>query len=395
MLDTNDLYHGIEEVVPEGGLDERLKNEKALVVKVGFDPTTQDLHLGHTLLLHKASQFQKLGHTVVVIIGDFTARIGDPSGKSATRPVLDAKTVKENGQFFIKQVQRILDPTLTKIVMNSTWYDDMTAEQLIQLCTQFTVARMLERNDFSERFSANMPLGIHEFIYPILQGYDSVKIKADVELGGTDQKFNLLMGRTYQKHHQMAQQVVMMMPLLEGTDGVKKMSKSYDNHISISNPPKEMYGQLMAISDQLMWRYLDLIPLFTKTEVLEWQRLVEQGENPKNIKMKLAKRCVSAYYDDEQAEIAEQSFISLFQKNTINEDELEQVSLSSLNQDGTLAYHLKLMGLVSSTSEGNRMIQSGAVKINDEKISDRQFKVNWSVGDVVRVGKRRIKKISL
>ena len=394
-LEQQALYHGIEEIVPEDGLARLLELNQPLVVKVGFDPTTQELHLGHTLLLHKAAQFQQLGHQVVIVIGDFTATIGDPSGKSATRPVLDAKTVRDNGRYFITQVKRILDKDKTKIVMNASWYDAMSAAELIQLCTQFTVARMLERNDFSDRYQANEPLGIHEFIYPILQGYDSVVLKSDIELGGTDQKFNLLMGRHFQKHHQQAPQTVMMMPLLEGTDGVKKMSKSYNNYISINAKPSEMYGQLMSISDALMWRYLSLMPLFTSEEVQAWQQAVADGMNPKDVKMAMAKRCVSCYYDDVSAEEAESSFIAIFQKQALAETELEEISLKEVDTNVPLSYLLKVIEMVSSSSEGKRLIQSGAVKINDEKVTDPQMVIPWRNGDVVRVGKRRIKKISL
>lgn len=388
------LKRGAVEILLEEELSARLASNRPLRIKAGFDPTAPDLHLGHTVLINKMRQFQDLGHDVLFLIGDFTGMIGDPSGKSATRPPLTKEQVVENAQSYQKQIYKILDPEKTQIMFNSTWMNDLDATDLIRLAATHTVARMLERDDFQKRYENKQPIAIHEFLYPLLQGYDSVAMKADVELGGTDQKFNLLMGRELQKHFQQPAQIVITMPLLEGLDGVQKMSKSLGNYIGIDESPAEMFGKVMSISDELMWRYLELLSFRPMTEVNRWRSEVLAGANPRDIKVKLAMELVARFHDEAAAQKAEQDFVARFKRNEIPED-LSELILQA--QDGQLfiAHLLKQANLVASTSEAIRMIDAGAVKIDGEKVSDNQLKIKAGSTHIYQVGKRRFAKVSI
>ena len=383
------IKRGVEEILPENELVEKLKEGRPLRIKAGFDPTAPDLHLGHTVLINKLRQFQELGHEVLFLIGDFTAMIGDPTGKSATRPPLTAEQVQENARTYTEQVFRILDPEKTRVVFNSEWMNDLTAADLIRLAGTTTVARMLERNDFEERYRSGSPIAIHEFLYPLLQGYDSVVLEADVELGGTDQKFNLLMGRHLQQHFGKKPQVTLMMPILEGLDGKQKMSKSLGNYIAIQDAPNDMFGKVMSISDELMWRYFELLSFRPMEEIEQFRQAVAEGENPRNIKIKLALELVERFHSKEAAEAALKDFETRFSKNALPEDMPEVTVQGPL----PLANLLKEAGLVASTSEGHRMVKQGAVKRDGEKLTDSREEIPAGVEAVFQVGKRRFARV--
>jgi tyrosyl-tRNA synthetase len=388
------LSRGAEEILRESELEERLKLGRPLRVKAGFDPTAPDLHLGHTVLINKLRQFQDLGHEVIFLIGDFTGMIGDPSGKSATRPALTVEEVKANAETYKEQIFKILDPEKTRVEFNSRWMNQMDAADLIKLAARHTVARMLERDDFNKRYSANQPIAIHEFLYPLVQGYDSVALEADVELGGTDQKFNLLVGRQLQESFGQKPQIVLTMPLLEGLDGVQKMSKSLNNYIGITEPPFEIFGKLMSISDELMWRYFELLSLRPIAEVEQFRQEVAQGANPRDIKIKLALEIIERYHSKAAAEKAHQEFIQRFQHGALPED-MPEFKLG-LGKDGlSIGHLLKQSGLTASTSEAMRMIKQGAVKLDGEKVTDRETVFTKAGSFVVQVGKRKFARITL
>lgn len=388
-----ELIRGCEEVLPQQEFEKKIQKGIPLKIKAGFDPTAPDLHLGHTVLLNKLRQFQQLGHEVIFLIGDFTAMIGDPTGKNATRMPLSEETVLQNAMTYQNQVFKILDPAKTTIAYNSQWLGKFNAVDLIRLAATHTVARMLERDDFHKRYTTGQPIAIHEFLYPLLQGYDSVALKADVELGGTDQKFNLLMGRELQKHYGLEPQVVMMLPLIEGLDGVKKMSKSLDNYIGITESASSMFGKLMSVSDELMWRYIDVLSFKTVAEIQQMRDAVAQGANPRDIKIEFAKELVTRFHDSAQAEQVHIEFIERFQKGIIPEDLVEQTILCP--EAIPLVQLLKQLELTSSTSESIRQIKQNAVKINSEKISDLALVVDFDVTYIIQVGKRRIAKVRL
>jgi tyrosyl-tRNA synthetase len=385
------LLRGVSECISEELLIKKLEKNKPLVVKAGFDPTSTDLHLGHTVLINKLKQFQIAGHQIVFLIGDFTAMIGDPSGRDMTRPLLTRKDVIENAKTYTEQIFRILDPAKTQVVFNSSWLGQLSAQDLIQLMSFHTVARMLEREDFTKRFSNQQSISIHEFVYPILQGYDSLHIKADIELGGNDQKFNLLMGREIQKNHQQEQQVVLMMPLLEGTDGVKKMSKSYGNTIGITETPAQMFGKIMSIADTLIIRYFELLTSIANDE-LDLLRSRLRTENPRDIKMELAVMLVSNFYDADLAMQAKQAFIEQFSHKQIPED-IPTVVLSQQQQTFSLPVLLKDLGLVESSSQAIRLIEQGGVKADGNKVMPGQV-LDYMPGLVLQVGKRKYVKIA-
>jgi tyrosyl-tRNA synthetase len=385
------LLRGVSECISEELLIKKLEKNKPLVVKAGFDPTSTDLHLGHTVLINKLKQFQIAGHQIVFLIGDFTAMIGDPSGRDMTRPLLTRKDVIENAKTYTEQIFKILDPAKTQVVFNSSWLGQLSAQDLIQLMSFHTVARMLEREDFTKRFSNQQSISIHEFVYPILQGYDSLHIKADIELGGNDQKFNLLMGREIQKNHQQEQQVVLMMPLLEGTDGVKKMSKSYGNTIGITETPAQMFGKIMSIADTLIIRYFELLTSITNDE-LDLLRSRLRTENPRDIKMELAVMLVSNFYDADLAMQAKQAFIEQFSHKQMPED-IPIVVLSQQQQTFSLPVLLKDLGLVESSSQAIRLIEQGGVKADGNKVMPGQV-LDYMPGLVLQVGKRKYVKIA-
>lgn len=389
------IKRGASEILVEQELIERLSENRPLRVKAGFDPTAPDLHLGHTVLINKMRQFQDLGHEVIFLIGDFTGMIGDPSGKNTTRPRLTKDEVMENAKTYQQQIFKILDPEKTEIVFNSAWMNDKTPEILIRLASQCTVARMLERDDFHKRFHSQQPIAIHEFLYPLLQGYDSVEIKADIELGGTDQKFNLLMGRELQKHFGQKPQVVITMPLLEGLDGVQKMSKSLGNYIGIHDIPDEIYGKLMSISDDLMWRYYELLSFQPMEKIHQWQNEVNQGIlNPKDVKVELAKEIVTRFHSSEAAIEAEKNFSRKFKEHLIPEN-LETFELLTSQPALEIGYVLKQAGLVNSTSEAIRLIRQGAVKLDGKAISTEKLMIISGSAHVYQVGRRRFAKIRL
>lgn len=387
-----ELTRGVEEVLPEGGLAERLKAGKPLVIKAGFDPTAPDLHLGHTVLINKMRQFQQLGHDVVFLVGDFTALIGDPTGKNATRPPLSAEEIAENAKTYEAQIFKILDPAKTRIDFNSRWMSSMGADGIVKLAASHTVARMLERDDFNKRYSSGQPIAIHEFLYPLVQGYDSVALKADVELGGTDQKFNLLVGRQLQQDAGQKPQIVMTMPLLEGLDGVNKMSKSMGNYIGITDAPDDMFGKLMSISDELMWRYFELLSFRPIDEVAGLRKKIEEGANPRDIKFELAVEIVERFHDASAAQKARQSFIDRFQKNA-QPDDMPDVTVHAPEGAIGVAHLLKAAGLVASTSEAFRMLKQGAVRIDGERIEDRSLQFESGAQFVAQVGKRKFARV--
>ena len=389
-----ELARGTDEILPEDGLEAKLKLGRPLVVKAGFDPTAPDLHLGHTVLINKMRQFQQLGHDVVFLIGDFTGMIGDPSGKNATRPPLSPEEIKANAETYEEQIFKILDESLTRVEFNSTWMGSMDAAGLVKLAARHTVARMLERDDFSKRYRNNQSISIHEFLYPLVQGYDSVALKADVELGGTDQKFNLLVGRQLQQDFGQDPQIVMTTPLLEGLDGVQKMSKSLDNYIGITDAPGEMFGKIMSISDDLMWRYFEVLSFRTLDDIEKLKKAVAEGMNPRDAKFELGQEIVARFHSDAAAESARQEFIARFQKGAMP-DEIPDKALDS--QDGKLgiAHLLRDAGLVSSTSEAFRMIKQGAVKIDGERVGDRGLEIEAGSTHVYQVGKRKFARVTL
>jgi len=382
------IKRGAQEILVESALVERLNEGRSLRIKAGFDPTAPDLHLGHTVLLNKLRQFQELGHEAIFLIGDFTGMIGDPTGKNATRKPLSRDEVIENAETYETQIFKILDPEKTLVMFNSSWMNKMDAADLIQLAARHTVARMLERDDFSKRYSSGQPIAIHEFIYPLVQGYDSVALKADVELGGTDQKFNLLVGRQLQEAYGQKPQVVLTMPILEGLDGVQKMSKSLNNYIGISEAPDDMFGKLMSISDELMWRYFELLSFRSMTEVRKLRREIDEGRNPRDIKFELGGELVTRFHSQSDADRAQENFIARFQKGALPQD-IPEVSLSAGDKGIQIANVLKDAGLTSSTSEAMRMIRQGAVRIDGERIADPKLLLMAGSSCVCQVGKRR------
>ena len=390
----NLIKRGIDELISEEELLAKLKSKKQLVVKAGFDPTAPDLHLGHTVLINKLRHFQQLGHQIIFLIGDFTGMIGDPSGKNKTRPALDEKEIKENAKSYEKQVFKILDPKLTHVRFNSEWSNKLGAEGIIKLASQYNLARMLERDDFSKRYKSNQTIALHEFLYPLIQANDSIALKADIELGGTDQKFNLLVGRELQRAFGQEPQVVITVPILEGLDGKNKMSKSLDNYVGIDEAPNEMFGKIMSISDELMWRWFDLLSFKTTDEIKELKADQTNGRNPRDIKIDLAKELISRFHDEESADLAETNFINQFQKKNIPDD-LEEVSLVLSEDSIPLANLLKDCEMTSSTSEAIRMIKQGAVRIDEKKIIDTKYKISSGTSAVYQVGKRKFKKITL
>ena len=393
------LKRGVEEIIPEKGLEKKLNKNKPLIIKAGFDPTAPDLHLGHTVLINKLKQFQDLGHQVVFLIGDFTGMIGDPSGVSETRPILTVEQLKKNSETYQEQIFKILDKKKTKIEFNSSWFKKMTSAELINLSSKMTVARMLERDDFSKRYKGNKPISIHEFIYPLVQGYDSFELKSDVELGGTDQKFNLLVGRDIQKSFGMEEQIIMTLPILEGTDGVKKMSKSLNNYIGLKESPNDMFGKIMSISDNLMWRYFDLLSFKSSVEIKELKKKTEQGLNPMEAKKMLAAEIVTRFHGEEKALLAEKEFTNRFSKgNDPAEIKLIKLSMkaSSISIVDLLSNdELGDQKLCKSKSEARRMIAQGAVKIDGNKISDDTISVQNPSENTYQVGKLKHLKIKL
>lgn len=390
-----EILRGTDEILLTTELSALLATGKPLRIKVGFDPTAPDLHLGHTVLLNKAKQFQDLGHHIIFLIGDFTAMIGDPTGRNVMRQPLSPEQVKEHSKTYKEQMVKILDPQKTEIAYNSTWMQKKNAADLIQLASTYTVARMLERDDFNKRYTGNQPIAIHEFLYPLIQGYDSVELRADIELGGSDQKFNLLMGRELQKHFGQKPQVVLTMPLLEGLDGVKKMSKSLGNYIGVTDAPEEMFGKIMSVSDELMWRYFELLSAKTNAQINAWKQAVAQNEaNPRDIKVELAKEMVARFYTQELAAQAYDAFVSRFQKGQLPED-IPEMTFTLENENTLLAHILKQAGLVSSTSDGYRMIEQGGVRIDGVQIQERNHMVCAGSTHIYQVGKRRFARITL
>jgi tyrosyl-tRNA synthetase len=387
------IKRGCDELLIEAELVEKLKKNEPLRIKAGFDPTAPDLHLGHTVLINKLRHFQDLGHKVLFLIGDFTGMIGDPTGKSATRPPLTKEQVAENAKSYATQVFKILDKDKTEIVFNSTWLTELGAAGMLKLAASLTVARMLERDDFSKRFKSNQPIAIHEFMYPLLQGYDSVALKADVELGGTDQKFNLLMGRELQKQAGQAQQCVLTMPLLEGLDGVNKMSKSLNNYIGINEPPEIIFAKLMSVSDDLMWRYIHLLSFESLETIAKWKADVVAGENPRNVKVRFAQEIVARFHSQADAEKALNDFQTRAKGGI--PDDVPEVLVDIGSQSIGIAQLLKMAGLVESTSEAYRAIEQGGVKLDSEKITDKNLQLNKGVTVVAQVGKRKFAKISI
>jgi len=388
------IKRGADEILVESELEEKLKRKKPLNIKAGFDPTAPDLHLGHTVLINKMRQFQKLGHHIMFLIGDFTGMIGDPSGKSVTRPPLSPEQIRQNAQTYQEQVFKILDPDTTEICFNSTWHGRKTSADMIRLASRHTVARMLERDDFSNRFKNNQPISIHELLYPLVQGWDSVEMKTDVELGGTDQKFNLLVGRELMKAEGMEPQITLTMPILEGLDGVQKMSKSLNNYIGIEDAPNDMFGKIMSVSDELMWRYFELLSFRPLAEIEALQNEVRQGKNPRDVKFLLAEELITRFHDAKRAKKARQDFIDRFAKGVIP-DEMPEASIVL---DGTtigVATMLKQAGLTSSTSESFRMIKQGAVKLDGEKVDDKGLNLDKGRVVIAQVGKRKFTRISL
>jgi len=390
----NLIKRGIDELISEDELLAKLKSKKQLVVKAGFDPTAPDLHLGHTVLINKLRHFQQLGHQIIFLIGDFTGMIGDPSGKNKTRPALDEAEIKENAKSYEKQVFKILDPKLTHVRFNSEWSNELGAEGIIKLASKYNLARMLERDDFSKRYKSNQTIALHEFLYPLIQANDSIALEADIELGGTDQKFNLLVGRELQRAFGQEPQVVITVPILEGLDGKNKMSKSLDNYVGIDEAPNEMFGKIMSISDELMWRWFDLLSFKTTDEINNLKADQTNGKNPRDIKIELAKELISRFHDEESADLSETNFINQFQKKNIPDD-LEEVSLVLSESSIPLANLLKDVEMTSSTSEAIRMINQGAVRIDEKKITDTKHIISSGTSAVYQVGKRKFKKITL
>lgn len=393
-----ELLRGSDEVLPENGLAERLiaraKAGQPLRIKAGFDPTAPDLHLGHTVLLNKLRQFQLQGHEVVFLIGDFTGRIGDPTGKNATRKPLTEADVASNAVTYKEQIFKVLDPEKTRVEFNSTWMGQMSAADMIQLAAKSTVARMLERDDFNKRYKCGQAIAIHEFLYPLVQGYDSVALESDVELGGTDQKFNLLMGRQLQESAGQAPQIVMTMPILEGLDGVQKMSKSLNNYIGINEPPNEMFGKVMSISDELMWRWFELLSFRPLAEVEALKAEMVAGRNPRDIKFELGREIVERFHGEGAGQAAQEAFLAQFQKGQLPED-IPQVEVTLEGDDAPIGFVLREAGLVASTAEAMRMVKQGAVKMDGNKLADPQLRINKGQELLLQVGKRRIAQVTV
>jgi len=390
----NLIKRGIDELIGEDELISKLKSKKQLIVKAGFDPTAPDLHLGHTVLINKLRHFQQLGHQIIFLIGDFTGMIGDPSGKNKTRPALDEAEIKKNAKSYKEQVFKILDPKLTDVRFNSEWSKKLGAEGIIKLASQYNLARMLERDDFNKRYKSNQTIALHEFLYPLIQANDSIALEADIELGGTDQKFNLLVGRELQRAYGQEPQAVITVPILEGLDGKNKMSKSLDNYVGIDESPSEMFGKIMSISDELMWRWFDLLSFKSTDEINELKAEQAKGKNPRDIKIELAKELIARFHDDQSANLAEENFINQFQKKNMPDD-IEEVSLTLSESSIPLANLLKDCGMTSSTSEAIRMIKQGAVRIDEEKITDTKHIIPGGTSAIYQVGKRKFKKITL
>lgn len=388
------IRRGADEVLIEAELVAKLQENRPLRVKAGFDPTAPDLHLGHTVVLTKMRQLQDMGHHIMFLIGDFTGMIGDPSGKNTTRPPLTPEQVQVNAKTYAEQVFKILDPEKTEICFNSHWLGQLGADGMLKLAASTTVARMLERDDFHKRFHSNQPISIHEFMYPLMQGYDSVAMKADIELGGTDQKFNLLMGRTLQQQHGQKPQCVIMMPLLEGLDGVNKMSKSLGNYIGVSEPANEIFGKTMSVSDTLMWRWFDLLSLRSTQDIATLKAEVEAGRNPRDAKVMLAQELVARFHDQAAADAALADFEARFQKNAIPDD-LPEITVTAEEGQIAIARLLKEAGLVASTSEALRMIDQGAVKADGERVSDKGLQLVSGTCTVFQVGKRKFAKVTV
>lgn len=398
MNNINDIIEivtfGATELISEQELRHKLAENRPLRIKAGFDPTAPDLHLGHTVLLNKLRRLQDLGHQVLFLIGDYTAMVGDPTGRNQTRPSLSREEINQNARSYADQVFKILLPEQTEIVFNSAWMDKMAAGDLIRLAAKHTVARMLERDDFAKRFQSEQPIAIHEFLYPLLQGYDSVMLNADMELGGTDQKFNLLMGRALQKDFAQAPQVVLTLPLLEGTDGVAKMSKSLGNYIAIAESPQQIFGKLMSLSDTLMWRYIELLSLAPKTEILTWKSSVDKGQNPRDIKVTFAQEIVTRFHGRAAAEAALTDFEARFKAGEIPQD-LPEVKLSAPNGSLSIAQVLKQAGLSDSTSQALRLIDQGGVKLNGERVSDKTLILKSGEVVVAQIGKRKFARVEI
>ncbi len=388
------IKRGADEILVESELIKKLKKGNPLKIKAGFDPTAPDLHLGHTVLINKLRQFQGLGHEVQFLIGDFTAMIGDPTGKSVTRPPLTREEVLENAKTYEHQVFKILDAEKTTVLFNSQWMGEMSAVDMIQLAAKHTVARMLERDDFNKRYKSGQSISVHEFLYPLVQGYDSVAMKTDVELGGTDQKFNLLVGRQLQQAYGQEPQICLTMPILEGLDGVQKMSKSLGNYIGITDAPNDMFGKIMSISDELMWRYFELLSFRPMSEIEGFQQEIEQGRNPRDVKFLLAEEIITRFHDASAAAAAQQDFIKRFQKGVIPDD-LPVVTLTPEADEIGIAALLKEVGLTGSTSESFRMIKQGAVRVDGEKVEDKGLKLSKNTTIVAQVGKRKFAKVTI
>ena len=393
-MDIKELLRGTEEIITLAELKQRLESNRPLIIKAGFDPTAPDLHLGHTVLINKLRYFQKHGHRVKFLVGDFTASIGDPSGRNITRKPMSAEQIKENAESYEEQIYKILDPDKTQILFNSQWLGKLSATEIIKLSAKHTVARMMERDDFKKRYSKEHAIGIHEFLYPLFQGYDSVELKADIELGGTDQKFNLLVGRELQKDWGIAPQIVITMPILEGLDGKQKMSKSLKNYIGIAELPKEMYGKLMSVSDQLMWRYFELLSFKPKTEIDDLKKSVADGANPRDIKMMLAEEIVARFHDKTAADEAKTDFLHRFSRGQIPEN-IEHCKVHIDSDSLTLPKLLKESSMMSSTSEANRMIAQGAVRIDGVKVISRDVVIKVGTEHIYQVGKRNFRRILL
>jgi tyrosyl-tRNA synthetase len=384
------IKRGADELLVEAELVEKLKAGRPLRVKAGFDPTAPDLHLGHTVLINKMRHFQEAGHHIMFLIGDFTGLIGDPTGKNATRPPLSREQILQNAQTYREQVFKILDPDKTEVCFNSTWFEPLGAAGMIKLAAQHTVARMLERDDFAKRYAGNQPIAIHEFLYPLCQGYDSVAMRADVELGGTDQKFNLLVGRELQKHYGQPPQCVLMMPLLEGLDGNNKMSKSLGNYVGIAEPPQEIFGKLMSISDELMWRYFELLSFRSNNEIAGLKREVSEGRNPRDVKVMLAQELVARFHSQRAAELAFEDFQARFQRGALPDD-MPEITIAA----AAIPQVLKQAGLVSSTSEALRLIDGGGVRLDGDKVSDKTLMLVAGQTVVLQVGKRKFSRVLL
>ena len=388
------IKRGADEILTEADLKKKFESGQQLVIKAGFDPTAPDLHFGHTVLLNKLRHFQDLGHKVIFLIGDFTGRIGDPSGINKTRPILDAKDLVENAKTYEKQVFKILKKDLTEIKFNSEWCDKLGADGLIGLASKYNVARMLERDDFNKRFTSNKSIAIHEFLYPLVQGYDSVALEVDVECGGTDQKFNLLVGRELQRDYGQEPQVVITVPILEGLDGVKKMSKSLDNYIAIDEDPDDMFGKIMSISDELMWRWFELLSFTPEEEISKLKSEMDSGKNPRDIKFVLAEELVDRFHNEGDGVKCKDTFLKRFQKGQMPDD-IESIQVDIEGDSILLVNLLKDANMIASVSEGNRLIEQGGIKINSEKVEDQKLEVNKGSENIYQVGKRKFLKIKV